>query len=75
MRPTVRKWGNSLGVRIPSGVAADARLAEGAEVDVMVRDGELVIVPVLSLTELVARITPENLPDLVDDAPRGAEHW
>ncbi len=68
MRTKVRKWGNSLGVRIPSGVAADAHLEEGAEVDVTVRDGELVIVPVLSLTQLIAGITPENLPDLSDDA-------
>jgi antitoxin MazE len=75
MRTTVRKWGNSLGVRIPSGVAADAHLEEGAEVDITVRDGELVIAPVLSLAELVARITPDNLPELVDDVPRGGELW
>lgn len=75
MRTKVRKWGNSLGVRIPSVLAADARLQEGAEVEVSVRDGQLVIVPVLSLAELVAGITPENLPELVDDAPRGAELW
>lgn len=75
MRTKVRKWGNSLGVRIPSVVAADAHLADGAEVELTVRDGELVIVPVLSLPELVARITPENLPELVDDMPRGAEVW
>jgi antitoxin MazE len=75
MRTTVRKWGNSLGVRIPSGVAADAHLEEGAEVDITVRDGALVIAPVLSLAELVARITPDNLPDLVDDVPRGGELW
>jgi antitoxin MazE len=75
MRSRVRKWGNSLGVRIPSGVAADVHLEEGAEVEVTVRDGELVIVPVLSLAEVVLRITPENLPELSDDAPRGAELW
>lgn len=75
MRTKVRKWGNSLGVRIPSVLAADAHLADGAEVEVTVRDGEIVIVPVLSLPDLVARITPENLPELVDDTPRGAEVW
>lgn len=75
MRTRVRKWGNSLGVRIPSGLAAEAHLDDGAEVEVTVRDGQLVIVPVLSLAELVARITPENLPELVDDAPRGQELW
>lgn len=75
MRTRIRKWGNSLGVRIPSGLAADAHLADGAEVEVTVRDGQLVIVPVLSLAELVAGITPENLPELADDAARGQEVW
>ncbi len=75
MRTRVRKWGNSLGVRIPSVLAEDAHLADGAEVEVTVRDGQLVIVPVLSLAELVAGITPENLPELVDDVPRGGELW
>jgi len=62
-------------VRIPSVVAADAHLQEGAEVEVTVRAGVLIIVPVLSLAELVARITPENLPELSEDVPRGAEIW
>lgn len=75
MRTVVRKWGNSLGVRIPSTVAADARLADGDEVEVDVRNGQIVIAPVLSLAELVARITPENLPELSEDVPRGAELW
>ncbi len=76
MRTRVRKWGNSLGVRIPSALAVDARLHEGAEVEVTIREGQLVIVPVLSLAELVAGITPANLPDLDDGgAPRGGEQW
>ncbi len=76
MRTTVRKWGNSLGVRIPSALAEDVRLHDGAEVDVTVREGQLVIVPVLSLAELVAGITAANLPDLAETgAPRGGEQW
>ncbi len=75
MRTRISKWGNSLGVRIPSSMASDAQLREGAEVEVTLRDGELVIAPMLSLGELVARITPENLPELPDDLPRGAEIW
>ena len=76
MRTRIRKWGNSLGVRIPSTLAEDARLHEGAEVDVTIREGQLVIVPVLSLAELVAGITATNLPAIDDDdAPRGGEQW
>ncbi len=61
--------------RIQSVLAEDAHLADGAEVEVTVRDGQLVIVPVPSLADLVAGITPENLPELADDVPRGGELW
>jgi antitoxin MazE len=76
MGTTIRKWGNSLGVRIPSALAEDARLHDGAEGDVTVRVDQLVIVPVLSLAGLVAGITAANLPD-GDEAgvPRGSEQW
>lgn len=80
MRATVRKWGNSLALRIPSGLAEDARLSDGAEVDIALRNGRLVVEPVavpdLSLEELVARITPANRhSEQFADGPRGAEAW
>jgi antitoxin MazE len=80
MRATVRKWGNSLALRIPSGLAEDARLTDGAEVDIAVKHGRLVIEPVaeseVSLAELVAGITPENLHrEQLADRARGAEAW
>lgn len=75
VRTTIGKWGNSLGVRIPAGLAADAHLQDGAEVEITLRDNTLVIAPVVSLAELVSRITPENLPELSDDRPRGGELW
>jgi antitoxin MazE len=76
MRARVARWGNSLALRIPAGLAVDARLQEGTEVEVALADGKLVVEPVVSLGELVARITPANLPELeLDDAPRGGEVW
>ena len=80
MRSTVRKWGNSLALRIPSGLAEDARLRDGAEVDIFLRNGRLVVEPVatpeVSLEQLVAGITPENLHhEQFTDASRGAEAW
>jgi antitoxin MazE len=80
MRATVRKWGNSLALRIPSGLAEDARLTDGTEVDVALKGGRLVIEPVtapeVSLAELVAGITAENLhQEQLADRPRGAEAW
>jgi antitoxin MazE len=80
MRATVRKWGNSLALRIPSGLAEDARLSDGTEVDIALRHGRLVVEPVAtpepSLDELVAGITPENLhAEQFADGPRGTEAW
>jgi antitoxin MazE len=42
---TLKRWGNSLAVRIPASVAAEAAFAEGQEVDVEVLDGAVTIRP------------------------------
>jgi antitoxin MazE len=64
MKARIVKWGNSLALRIPKPFADEVRLAEDSAVDVSVRNGKLVVVPVvdpeLTLEELVSRITPEN---------------
>ncbi|AKG20218.1 AbrB/MazE/SpoVT family DNA-binding domain-containing protein [Calothrix sp. 336/3] len=80
MVATVAKWGNSLAVRIPQHVAKEIQLTEGAEVDLVVIDGNLVIKPRLrrrySLEELVAAITPENLHSEVETGvAAGNEVW
>lgn len=42
---TLKRWGNSLAVRIPASVAQEAHFAEGQEVDVHVVDGKVQILP------------------------------
>jgi antitoxin MazE len=63
VRTRVRRWGNSLAVRIPSALAREVRLQERAEIDVWVEEGRIVVEP-LSLTpaleELIAGVTPRN---------------
>jgi antitoxin MazE len=65
MVATVAKWGNSLALRIPQHILQGIELVEGAEVDLVVIDGNLVVKPRsrqrYSLDELVDGITPENL--------------
>lgn len=80
MRSHIRKWGNSLAIRIPWVIARDIGLARDAEVDIGARDGSLVVTPVKPLLAdleiLVAGITPQNLPELADcGAPAGSEEW
>jgi antitoxin MazE len=80
MRTAVRRWGNSLALRIPKSVAADSRIREGSVVDVSTARGKLVVTPIseprLTLDQLLAGITKENLHDEVDwGAAVGREVW
>jgi len=62
MQTRVRKWGNSLAIRIPRIIAQKIGLNEGAEVDFQVRDNAIIISPKrYTLESLLAKITPENL--------------
>jgi antitoxin MazE len=80
MVATVAKWGNSLAVRIPQHLVKETQLTEGAEVDLVAIDGNLVIKPKsrrrYSLEDLVSAITPENLHTEVDSGTAvGNEAW
>jgi antitoxin MazE len=80
MKTRIQKWGNSLALRIPRPFAMEANLAEDSAVDLSVRNGKLVVVPViepdLSLDDLVKRITPRNRhAEIETGEPVGNEAW
>lgn len=80
MRIRVQKWGNSLALRIPRSFALETALDTGAEVDLTLEQGRLVVTPLPrpghTLDEMLARVTPENLHGEVDTGPaHGAEAW
>ncbi len=65
MQTKVQKWGNSLGLRIPRAFAAEARVDEGATVDLSVESGNLLVRPVRPrryvLRQLLKGVNPRNL--------------
>ncbi len=65
MQTRVQKWGNSLGVRIPRGLAEHVGLGAGSEVNLSARDGALVVKPAIpaefDLEQLLAGVTDDNL--------------
>jgi antitoxin MazE len=79
METTVTRWGNSLAVRIPGGLARDLALVEGAGVRITAEGGRLVLQPTdvrQDLETLLSGITEENLHGEADwGAPAGAEAW
>jgi antitoxin MazE len=78
MRTTVRRWGNSLGIRIPRALA-EGRLAEGTEVDVSASGCAIVVEPVpprYSLEELLSGVTADNVHGETETgAAVGREQW
>ena len=78
MRATISKWGNSLGLRIPRGLAEDAGLTEGSLIDLRVENGRLIAEPITveTLDALLAKVSPDSLhTELLIDTPRGREVW
>ena len=80
METRVRRWGNSLGVRIPKAFAHEAGLQENAPITLSLVDGKLLIEPVLvvgfTLNDLLAGVTEQNVHAEVNTGPAvGAEVW
>lgn len=74
----VKKWGNSLGIRLPKKIAKLLHIDSGTEVDVSVRDKEIIIKMNKSeLDTLIDKIKPSNLHTEIwdDDNPKGNEIW
>jgi antitoxin MazE len=80
MKTRVQKWGNSLALRIPKSFADEVGLQKETPVEVSLADGKLVITPVarpeLTLKQLLAKVTEENLHHEVDTGRAvGNETW
>jgi len=78
METVVKKWGNSLGVRIPSNIAKEVSIVEGSHVEIEDIDGQIIIKPRnnYNLKELVKGISKENRHDEIDTGDTiGNEIW
>ncbi|MCC6316977.1 MAG: AbrB/MazE/SpoVT family DNA-binding domain-containing protein [Gemmatimonadaceae bacterium] len=79
MRVAIRKWGNSLAVRLPVAAVRVMAVSDGSEVELAL-DGQQLLIrrvdPSASLGALLAGVTPENLHGEVSTGrPRGHEVW
>ncbi len=66
MTNRVRKWGNSLALRIPKNLVLEAGLSVDAAVELSLVEGAIVVRPVVarsvSLDELLRGVTDDNRP-------------
>ena len=77
MQTVVQKWGNSLGIRIPSMYVKEFNLKNGNSVDIIEENGKIVIVPPKkTLQEMLSRVTNENIHSPIETgSPLGNEEW
>ncbi len=80
MNTTIKKWGNSLALRIPKSYAKEIKLEEGAAVNMKIEENKIVISAnrkrkkSYSLAKLLSKVTPENLHKEIDiSSPVGKE--
>ncbi len=79
MYTTIQKWGNSRAVRLPKLILEKAGMAENDNVELMVRDGNIIITPTqkhLTLKERAADYNGTYEPREWDSGkPTGKEIW
>ncbi len=78
MSVKIKKWGNSLGVRIPKAIIEKVNLNENSEVEIESKNGTIVIFPAkkeYSLDNLLDQITKNNLHTEDDFTVEGNEVW
>lgn len=79
MKSNIKKWGNSLALRLPASVLGGTVFELDLEVDVRVEGNRMIIEPVrppIDLDAMLAAITPENSHELIDwGPPVGKEVW
>ncbi|QLB42559.1 MULTISPECIES: AbrB/MazE/SpoVT family DNA-binding domain-containing protein [Mannheimia] len=64
MQLAIKKWGNSVGVRIPASILTALQLQADNLVDIRAENGKIIIEPIrqeYSLEQLLSGITAENL--------------
>jgi antitoxin MazE len=80
MTTRIQQWGNSLGIRIPRGLARDAGVQRGSSVDLRVEGNRLVVKPLArrsyELRDLLRRVSRANLHREADTGRAvGREVW
>jgi len=77
MQTVVQKWGNSLGIRIPSMYVKEFNLKNGNSVEIIESNGNIIIVPPKkTLEDYLSRVSKANTHDVIETGSSvGKEEW
>lgn len=70
METKIRKWGNSLALRLPKAFASQTGIENGSEVQLLVEEGKIIVIPLnkneFQLERFLSQITEENIHKEID---------
>jgi antitoxin MazE len=80
MEAKIKKWGNSLGVRIPKSFTIQAGITDGSSIEINMEGDKITIVPLqkdeYKLDELLSMVSEENVHyEIETSGPIGNEVW
>ena len=79
METVVRKWGNSLGIRVPNYFVRKLSLNDGSRLSINSNGNEIIIKPVQktqNLAEMLSKINRQNQhEEIAVSGPAGKEVW
>jgi antitoxin MazE len=78
MEAVVKKWGNSLGIRIPNLIVREFSLKDDSLIDIKAQGDEIIIKPMQKniLMEMLDSINEKNLHEAIETTgPVGKEIW
>jgi antitoxin MazE len=77
MQIAIKKWGNSLGIRIPQNILNSLHLKENQNLNIEIDNGNILIKPMTrQLESLLAQIKPKNLHnEIYFGSSEGKEIW
>ncbi|HEU4741630.1 MAG TPA: AbrB/MazE/SpoVT family DNA-binding domain-containing protein [Meiothermus sp.] len=81
MKTAIRKWGNSLGLRLPKGIAEQLGLKDGSSIELELVAGGVLLKPSkvrrsrYSIDELLRGVSRQKIHPLEEETPVGREVW
>lgn len=81
MKTEIKKWGNSLGFRLPKGIVEQLNLRDGSAVELELVTGGVLLKPTklrrsrYNIEELLEGVSRDSIHLLEDDEPVGREVW
>jgi len=78
MKTVIKKWGNSLGIRIPNFIVKEFSLKDGSSIEIEEKENQIIIYPdnKLKLNDLLKKIDKDNIHTEIETGdPIGNEIW